>query len=229
MRLLRRVVAGDKARQHSRVGGEHVTRDEGEAHPGGRAHPEALEHRDVAVAAADQHDVGRDGRGRAGHRARARRHGRSGRTRGNSGRRVVAEEGGSRTHRTRLTRPIGFEVRAAHRAPILSPASGQRLVLPPRFTRGARPSRRERRIAPPPRTRRVPNPDLARQMPPAQDFSFRLPAAASVGRPWWQSMSSADRSASSLPLILPLRWCVFQGCSTRRAAATTPRKSMPRT
>ena len=63
--------------------------------------------------------------------------------------RVVAEEGGSRTHRTRLTRPIGFEVRAAHRAPILFPASGRRLVPELRCIRGTRPSRRGRRIAPP--------------------------------------------------------------------------------
>ena len=136
VRFLRPVVAGDEAGQHSRVGGEEVARDQGEAHPGGRAHPEALEHRDVAVTAADQHDVGGDGRGRAGHRTRARGHGRGGRTRGNSGRRVVAEEGGSRTHRTRLTRPIGFEVRAAHRAPILFPdvrsATRPRTPLHPR-------------------------------------------------------------------------------------------------
>ena len=48
----------------------------------------------------------------------------------------MAEEGGSRTHRTRLTRPIGFEVRAAHRAPILFPlvrsATRRRAPLQPR-------------------------------------------------------------------------------------------------
>ena len=32
-----------------------------------------------------------------------------------NGKRNMAEEGGSRTHRTRLTRPNGFEVRAGHR------------------------------------------------------------------------------------------------------------------
>ena len=66
VRLLRRVVAGDEAGEHPRVGGEQVARDEGEAHPGDRVHSEALEHRHVAVAAPDQHDVGRDGRGPAG-------------------------------------------------------------------------------------------------------------------------------------------------------------------
>ena len=151
VRLLRRVVSGDEAGEHPRVGGEHVARDEGEAHPGGRAHSEALEHRHVAVAAPDQHDVGRDGRGRgcaAGVHVRPLRHP-SGSSRAPRLARpaagMMAEEGGSRTHRTRLTRPIGFEVRAAHRAPILFPyrpvgGSSPRPALPA----ARRPSRRGR-------------------------------------------------------------------------------------
>ena len=82
MRLLRRVVAGDEARQHSGVGGEQVARDQGEPDPGDRLHAEALEYRHVAVSAADQNDVDRDGRGRAGGRVRAVRHRGHGRPRG---------------------------------------------------------------------------------------------------------------------------------------------------
>ena len=77
VRLFGEVVAGDEARQHPGVGGQQVARDQGEPHPRDRAHPEPLEHRHVAVAAADQHDVGGDGGGRAGHRAWARWHGRT--------------------------------------------------------------------------------------------------------------------------------------------------------
>ena len=45
-------------------------------------------------------------------------------TEGNGCTRIVAEEGGSRTHQTRLARLNGFEARAVHRDPILLHNSG---------------------------------------------------------------------------------------------------------
>ena len=61
--LVERVVAGHQARQHPRVGRMDVARDQGDAHPGHRAHAEPLEHRDVGVPAPDQHEVLDDGHG----------------------------------------------------------------------------------------------------------------------------------------------------------------------
>ena len=74
VRLLRSVVARDQAGQHAGVGGQQVTRYQGEPHPGDRPHPEALEHRHVAVPAPDQHDVGGHGRRGAGGCVRAMPH-----------------------------------------------------------------------------------------------------------------------------------------------------------
>ena len=140
VRLLRRVVAGDEAGEHPRVGGEQVARDEGEAHPGDRAHSEALEHRYVAVAAPDQHDVGRDGRGRAGAHVRALRHRGTPASRDRLGprrewrKRVGVEPTG---HVSRVPSDLKSVRPTGRRSSSLS--SGRRLVLPPRFTRGARP------------------------------------------------------------------------------------------
>ena len=143
------------------VGGEHVARDEGEAHPGDRAHAEALEHRHVAVAAPDQHDVGRDGADAGAPEfmfalfgiGEYRRPGRIGSGRAREWRKRVGVEPTGHVSRVpsdlKSVRPTGR--RSSSRS------SGRRLVLPPRVTRGARPSRRGASIAPPARTRRVPS------------------------------------------------------------------------
>ena len=140
VRLRRRVVPGDEAGEHPRVGGEHVARDEGEAHPGDRAHSETLEHRHVAVAAPDQHDVGRDGRGRVGVHVRAPRHREIPESRDRLGprrewrKRVGVEPTG---HVSRVPSDLKSVRPTGRRSSSLS--SGRPLVLAPGITRGARP------------------------------------------------------------------------------------------
>jgi len=62
MRVVETVMAGDKPREHSRIGRMHVAADHGEPHAGKRLHAEALEHAHMAVTAAEQHEVLEDGR-----------------------------------------------------------------------------------------------------------------------------------------------------------------------
>ena len=64
MDVVEAVMAGDEAGQHARIGRVHVGRDQGQPDPGQRPHAEAPQHGDMAVAAADQHDVLDDGDGR---------------------------------------------------------------------------------------------------------------------------------------------------------------------
>ncbi len=54
------VMAGDVAGQHPGVGGVRVAADQGEPDAGDGLHAEALEHADVAVAPADEHDIPED-------------------------------------------------------------------------------------------------------------------------------------------------------------------------
>ena len=56
------VMAGDEAGQHAGIRRMHVAGDEGDAHARHRRHAETLEHGDVGVPAADQHQVLDDGR-----------------------------------------------------------------------------------------------------------------------------------------------------------------------
>ena len=51
------VVSGDVAGEHPRVRRLHVAADEGDPHAGHRFHPETLEHDDVAVPAAGEHQI----------------------------------------------------------------------------------------------------------------------------------------------------------------------------
>ena len=57
MALVEVVMAGDEARQHAGIGRVRVAADQGEAHAGDRFHAEPFQHRDVAVAAADEHEI----------------------------------------------------------------------------------------------------------------------------------------------------------------------------
>ena len=66
MDVVEPVEAGDQARQHPGVGRVQVARDDGGPHAGDRAHSQAAEHDDVAVAAADEDEVLENGRA-AGH------------------------------------------------------------------------------------------------------------------------------------------------------------------
>ena len=61
------VVSCNVAREHARVGRLDVAADEGDPDPGHRLHPESLEHDDVAVPAADQHEILDDGCGAGVH------------------------------------------------------------------------------------------------------------------------------------------------------------------
>ena len=51
------IVAGDEARDHAGVGGLDVAPDQRQADAGHRLHAEALQHMDVGMAAADQHEI----------------------------------------------------------------------------------------------------------------------------------------------------------------------------
>jgi hypothetical protein len=52
-----RIMPGDIAGQHPRIGGLDIAGDEGEAHAGDRPHPEPLQHMDMGMPAADEHEV----------------------------------------------------------------------------------------------------------------------------------------------------------------------------
>ena len=62
MRFIVAVVPGNVARQHSRIRRVRIAANQGQPHPGQRVHAEPLEHGDMAVAAANQHQVLDDGR-----------------------------------------------------------------------------------------------------------------------------------------------------------------------
>ena len=55
--IVESVEARNQARQHPRVGGVQVARDDGDPHAGEGAHPQPAEHDDVAVAPADEDEV----------------------------------------------------------------------------------------------------------------------------------------------------------------------------
>jgi hypothetical protein len=57
MRFIERVVAGDQAGQHAGIGGVYVARDQRQSHPGFGLHAKALQYFDVAVTAADEHEI----------------------------------------------------------------------------------------------------------------------------------------------------------------------------
>ena len=61
MALGARIVAGNIAGDHAGIGRVDVTRDQAQPHARFGLHAEAPQHRDMGVAAADQHDVGGDG------------------------------------------------------------------------------------------------------------------------------------------------------------------------
>ena len=65
--LLDRVVPGDQSRQHARIGREHVSRDERQAHAGERPHRPAADEQRVTVTAADEHHVAHERCPPAGH------------------------------------------------------------------------------------------------------------------------------------------------------------------
>jgi hypothetical protein len=62
MAFVKVVMSGDVAGQHAGVGGMDVPCDQRQAQAGEGAHAKTAQHRDVGVAAADQHQVLRDGR-----------------------------------------------------------------------------------------------------------------------------------------------------------------------
>ena len=55
--FVERIVPGDVARQHARIGRLHVAGNERHAHPGHRPHAEALQHMHVRMAAADENEI----------------------------------------------------------------------------------------------------------------------------------------------------------------------------
>ena len=60
MHLVVAVVAGDVTRQHARVGRMRIAANDGETHARHRLHAETFDDTDVAMAAADKHDVAQD-------------------------------------------------------------------------------------------------------------------------------------------------------------------------
>ena len=61
------VMAGDVARQHARIRRVGIGADHRQAHAGQRLHGKHVQHADVAMAAADQHDVSQHGAGSGFH------------------------------------------------------------------------------------------------------------------------------------------------------------------
>ena len=57
MGVIEAVMSGDQARQHARIGRVGIPADQRQADAGDRPHAEALEHGDMAVAAAEQHQI----------------------------------------------------------------------------------------------------------------------------------------------------------------------------